>query len=98
MFPAAEHHAETDDEIEATRLMTRVLRLVAALLSLAPAACQTDSRQQILVATHTPIALPTAQTRAFDTTDTNRTVIVTLQDLGFVIDKAGGRLVAVSAQ
>ena len=40
------------------------------------------------------------QTRAFDTTDRNqtlRTVIATLQDLGFVIDKADEVLGTVSA-
>ena len=75
-------------------------RIVAGLLlGLAVAGCQTDSRDQIMLATHTPVALRAVQTRAFDTTDMNltvRTVIATLQDLGFVIDKADERLGAVS--
>ncbi len=77
------------------------LRLSAVMLALAMlAACQTDSRQQILAATHTPVALRAMQTRAFDTRDTNRTirtVIATLQDLGFVVDQADERLGSVSA-
>ena len=77
----------------------RKFSFTALLLGLAVAGCQTDSREQILLATHTPVALRAVQTRAFDTTDTNltgRTVIATLQDLGFVIDKADERLGAVS--
>src|SRR5690606_4063376 len=53
-----------------------------------------------LLTSQTPVALRAVQTRAFDTTDTNlttRTVIATLQDLGFVVDKADERLGAVSA-
>jgi hypothetical protein len=72
--------------------------IVMALTTLA--ACQTDSRQQILAASKSPVALRAVQTRAFDTTDHNktiRTVIATLQDLGFVIDKADERLGSVSA-
>lgn len=74
-----------------------VLVLIAAALT---AGCQTDSRQQILQTTATPVALRAVQTRAFDTTDTNltvRTVIATLQDLGFVVDNADDQLGAVSA-
>jgi hypothetical protein len=46
------------------------------------------------------VALRSIQTRVFDTTDrekTLRTAIATLQDLGFVIDKADADLGAVSA-
>lgn len=70
------------------------------ILALLLTGCQTDSRQQILLTSQTPVALRAVQTRVFDTTDTNltiRTVIATLQDLGFVVDKADERLGAVSA-
>lgn len=46
------------------------------------------------------VQLRNIQTRAFDTTDkekTLRTIIATLQDLGFVIDKADAILGSVSA-
>ena len=83
-----------------TRRSVAALPLAGMLfLGLAVGGCQTDSREQILLATHTPVALRAVQTRAFDTTDMNltvRTVIATLQDLGFVIDKADERLGAVS--
>lgn len=63
-------------------------------------ACQTDSRQQLLATAESQVALRSMQSRAFDTTDretTLRTAIATLQDLGFVIDKADAELGAVSA-
>ncbi|CAA7626456.1 hypothetical protein [Magnetospirillum sp. UT-4] len=74
--------------------------LLAALCCLLPlAACQTDSRQQVLATDKSQVALRAVQTRAFDTTDRNltiRTVIATLQDLGFVVDKADEVLGTVS--
>lgn len=63
------------------------------------AGCQTDSRDQALATTESQVALRSFQSRAFDTTDrekTLRTVIATLQDLGFVIDKADETLGTVS--
>ncbi|EKV30502.1 hypothetical protein C882_4461 [Caenispirillum salinarum AK4] len=63
------------------------------------AACQTDSRQQALQTSESQVALRAMQTRAFDTADkeqTLRTVIATLQDLGFVVDKADDVLGSVS--
>jgi hypothetical protein len=72
--------------------------MVLAVAALA--ACQTDSRQQILATPNSPVALRAVQTRAFDTTERNkmiRTVIATLQDLGFVIDQADEELGSVSA-
>lgn len=62
--------------------------------------CQTDSRQQILSMDKSQIALRSAQTRAFDTIDMNltvRTIIATLQDLGFTVDKVDHTLGLVSA-
>lgn len=69
--------------------------VVAGLL----AGCQNDSRQQILAANESQVALRQIQSRAFETTDkekTLRTIIATLQDLGFVVDKADSTLGTVS--
>ncbi len=63
------------------------------------AGCQTDSRQQVLAVTKSQVELRSFQTRAFDTTDkekTLRTVMATLQDLSFVLDKADAILGTVS--
>lgn len=63
------------------------------------AGCQSDSKQQVLLSEQSQVALRSMQTRAFDTTDKNktmRTVIATLQDLGFVVDKADDVLGTVS--
>jgi hypothetical protein len=74
--------------------------LIPALLAaLSLTACQTDSKQQVLLTTKSQVELRAVQTRSFDTTDRNmtiRNVIATLQDLGFVIDKADEALGAVS--
>lgn len=71
-----------------------VLLLVSTL-----GACQTDSKQQVMATNRSQVELRSVQTRAFDTTDKNqtvRTVIATLQDLGFVIDQANEQLGTVS--
>ena len=71
--------------------------LFLALLALV--ACQEDSKRQVLLIEKSQVELRAAQTRSFDTTDrkkTIRAVIATLQDLGFVIDKADEVLGAVS--
>lgn len=63
------------------------------------AACQTDSRDQVLATDKSQLALRSIQQRVFDTTDkqtTLRTVIATMQDLAFVIDKADSVLGSVS--
>ncbi len=62
--------------------------------------CQTNSSKQLLKADESQVKMRSIQTRAFDTTDKNktlRTVIATLQDLGFVVDKADETLGSVSA-
>jgi hypothetical protein len=62
--------------------------------------CQTTSSSQLLKADQSQVQTRNIQTRAFDTTDKNktlRTVISTLQDLGFVVDKADEVLGSVSA-
>lgn len=73
---------------------------VIACLTTVVAACQTDSRQQILSMDKTQVALRSVQSRTFDTSDTGltvRTVIATLQDLGFTVDKVDQTLGLVSA-
>ncbi len=58
------------------------------------------TQQRLLDSDSSQVQLRSIQTRAFDTTDkekTLRTVISTLQDLGFVIDKADATLGTVSA-
>ena len=75
--------------------MKRHWLLLACLL----AACQTDSKQQILATSVSQVQLRSFQARAFDTTDRTgalRTIIATLQDLGFVVDKADDVLGSVS--
>jgi hypothetical protein len=70
--------------------------LAAALVT----ACQSSGLQQILATSQSAVQLRSYQTRAFDTTDrakTLRTVIATLQDLGFVLDKADATLGTVTA-
>jgi hypothetical protein len=62
--------------------------------------CQTTSSSQLLKADQSQVQTRNIQTRAFDTTDKNktlRTIISTLQDLGFVVDKADELLGSVSA-
>jgi hypothetical protein len=61
--------------------------------------CTTPSNQ-LLHMDSSQVMLRSIQSRAFDTTDrekTLRTIISTLQDLGFVIDKADAILGSVSA-
>jgi hypothetical protein len=72
---------------------------LAASLVLFAAGCQTNSRDQVLASSSSQVQLRQMQTRAFDTIDEPkalRTAIATLQDLGFVIDKADQELGAVS--
>jgi len=74
--------------------------LLALLPGVLAPACQSDSKKQLLATEESQVALRSMQTRVFDTTDaqkTLRTVIATLQDLGFVIDKADATLGSVSA-
>ena len=62
--------------------------------------CVMSSKSHVLKTDEEQVKLRQMQTRAFDTTDKEkmlRTVITTLQDLGFVIDKADHQLGSVSA-
>lgn len=74
--------------------------LFLTLLAVIPlGACQTTSTDQVMASSDSQVALRSIQTRAFDTTKrttTLRTIIATLQDLGFVIDKADEELGSVS--
>lgn len=74
-----------------------VMAFGVALLALG--GCQTDSKQQVMAVDKGQVELRAIQTRAFDTSDRNltiRTVISSLQDLGFVIDKADEQLGIIS--
>lgn len=74
------------------------LAFICCILSLG--ACQTNSKDQILKTDKTQVALRAVQTRIYETNNHNqtvRTVIATLQDLGFVVDKADEQLGTVSA-
>lgn len=76
-------------------LMVAVVASVVVSLS----GCQTSSKQ-LLKMDESQVKMRSIQTRAFDTTDKNkmlRTIIATLQDLGFVIDKADEVLGSISA-
>jgi uncharacterized membrane protein YhiD involved in acid resistance len=73
--------------------------LVLIVISLLVIGCAT-TQQRLLDSDASQVQLRSIQTRAFDTTDkekTLRTIISTLQDLGFVIDKADATLGTVSA-
>jgi len=75
------------------------ITLVLIVSSFALASCAT-SNKQVLATSESQVKLRSIQTRAFDTNDKNkmlRTVIATLQDLGFIIDKADSNLGTVSA-
>lgn len=77
-----------------SRLFVALL-LASATLVLACA----SSKEQLLATDKGQLELRSIQTRAFDTTDrekTLRTVMATLQDLGFVLDHADATLGSVS--
>ena len=77
------------------KLLVAAAVLGAALLS----GCATNPALAVFDGAGSPVQLRSFQTRAFDTTDrekTLRTVIATMQDLGFVIDKADATLGSVS--
>ncbi|MCG8548580.1 MAG: hypothetical protein MJE12_30625 [Alphaproteobacteria bacterium] len=77
-----------------------ILSAVAVLGGLALAGCQTDSREQLLKTGKSQVELRSFQSRSFDTSNKKqalRTVIATLQDLSFVVDKADAVLGSVTA-
>lgn len=70
-----------------------------AVVTFAMLACQSP-KKHILDSEQSQVQLRQIQTRAFDTTDHDKVLrnsIATLQDLGFVIDKADATLGSVSA-
>lgn len=75
-------------------------KIIALILSaLSVVSCQNTASRHILKAEESQVKLRSMQTRAFDTTDkskTLRTVMATMQDLGFVIDRANEKLGTVS--
>ena len=74
-------------------LMIALLIVLFMLVSCAP------STKQVLATKGSQVKLRAIQTRAFDSTDKDkmlRTVIATLQDLGFIVDKADNVLGTVS--
>lgn len=80
-------------------MMQRLLCLLLVCSLLPVLSCQ-SSRKHLLAAEQSQVKLRAIQTRAFDTTDreaTLRTIMATLQDLGFVIDDADETLGIVSA-
>jgi len=79
--------------------MYRPLIVVLLALTLMLVGCATTHDRLFDVDT-SQVQLRTVQSRAFDTTDkekTLRAVVATLQDLGFIIDKADATLGLVSA-
>jgi hypothetical protein len=75
-----------------------VLAILASLVLAALYSCA-PSTKQVMATTESQVKLRAIQTRAFDTKDKEmmlRTVIATLQDLGFIIDKADDVLGTVS--
>lgn len=65
--------------------------LLLIFISVAFFGCATTSQKQLLVAEESQVKLRSIQTRAFDISDKQkllRTIIATLQDLDFVIDRA----------
>ncbi len=77
-----------------------ILRLSLLAAALAFTGCVHNSTNSALEVGSDQVQLRQIQSRAFDTTDktkTLRTVISTLQDLGFVIDKADLELGSITA-
>ncbi len=75
-----------------------IVALFLGVFFLSSLGCQNTSKQ-LLATDQSQVQLRQFQTRAFDTTDrkqTLRTVISTMQDLGFVIDKADETLGTIS--
>lgn len=78
--------------------MNRRAAVSLFIFALAFSACG-GKQQDILQTDESQVKLRSIQSRVFDTTDRNRllrTIIATMQDLGFVIDKADETLGTVS--
>jgi len=83
------------------KIKLNIFFAICALAIVIPlSGCVSDSKKHVLSTSESQVQLRSYQTRAFDTTDRNttmRTIIATLQDLSFVIDKADEVLGTVSA-
>ncbi len=82
------------------RFYKTIIIFISGLMLVNLSGCQTSSSAQLLKTSESQVQTRNIQTRAFDTTDKNktlRTVISTLQDLGFVVDKADEVLGSISA-
>lgn len=80
--------------------MKNKISLLALSATLALSGCQMHSKDQVMMSHESQVQLRQIQTRAFDTKDEHKaltTAISTLQDLGFVIDKADSALGSISA-
>lgn len=75
--------------------------LIACCAGLFLSGCQSNVSNQVLSSEQSQVQLRSFQTRAYDTADktkTMRSVISTLQDLGFVLEKADKSLGTVTAR
>jgi len=80
------------------KLLFAVLPLCFVVVS--ASGCANPNQQALATSTESQVKLRSMQSRVFDTSDkmtTMRTVIATLQDLSFVIDKADANLGTVTA-
>ena len=80
-------------------MRTIIISTFVLFISLITLLSCSPSTKQVLATTESQVKLRAIQTRAFDTTDDEmmlRTIIATLQDLGFIIDKADDELGTVS--
>lgn len=83
-------------------MIRKGLSLAAALLSLSvlfQGGCATSSQERLLALDESQVKLRSMQTRAFDTEDKEkvmRSVIATMQDLDFVLEKADQTLGTVT--
>ncbi len=78
----------------------KLFKLSAVLVLVSLCAGCASSKNQLLAANKSQVELRSFQTRAFDTVDKTkmlRTIISTLQDLDFVIDRADAVLGTISA-
>ena len=81
-------------------MKTQVLMAIAVAMNIALTGCESMSARLLDEGDQTQLQKRSYQSRVFDTADkqsTMRTVISTLQDLGFIIDKADLTLGTVSA-
>lgn len=77
------------------------LNYLLIALAIALSGCVSDSKKELFATEQSQVQVRSYQTRVFDTTDrekTLKTVIATLQDLGFVISKADSTIGVVSGE